>query len=106
MIINIPINFDETAFEGKISQDVQDKVVVAITERVEDALAKRAAGYYYGDKDRKVIDGVRLITEEAVAKVIDKYEDHIIEIAGKELGARLAKTKKGKEILERCENEN
>jgi len=106
MVINIPINFDETAFEGKVSEDIQNRVVAELTKRIDDAIARRSSGYYYGDSGKQVIDGIIAMAKDEVSKVINQYEQQIIEIAGNELAARLARTKKGKEILERYEDES
>lgn len=101
MVINIPIQIDESAFEGKISKEMQDRVVNELTKQIKRQIASNASGYYYPDDERKFEAGLSNIVREKVADFINKYEEQIIEVAGKELAARLVKTKKGKEILDR-----
>ena len=101
MIVNIPIQIDESAFEGKVSKEIQDRVVKELLKQIKKQIASNASGYYYPDDERKFEAGLSNIVREKVADFINKYEEQIIEVAGKELATRLARTKKGKEIVER-----
>lgn len=95
MIINIPIQIDGSAFEGKISKEMQDRVVNEFTKQIKRQIASNASGYYYPDDEQKFEAGLSNIVIGAIADVISKCETQIIETAGKELATRLARTKKG-----------
>lgn len=97
MIINIPINIDESAFEGKIAQDVENKIIDEMVKRVEKTL--QDAGPYYGGRN-SAQDGMREIVYRRVNDVIDEYKDIIIEAAADKLAERLVRTKAAKALKE------
>ena len=91
MIINVPITIDETAFEGQMSKDIENKVVTFLCDEIKNTLKRKA----YGTE----MDGLKEFVIDAVEKKIDSFRDEIIETASKELANKLARSKKGKEIL-------
>ena len=91
MIINIPINIDKTAFEGQMSKDIENKVVTFLCDEIKNTLKRKA----YGTE----LDGLKEFVLDVVEKKIDSFRDEIIETASKELANKLARSKKGKEIL-------
>ena len=97
MIVNIPINIDETVFEKKMSKDIENKVVRFLCDEVKATLKRKAYGTEKEGLEEFVID--------VVEKKIDNFRDEIIEAASKELVTKLARSKKGKEILGNLENE-
>ena len=91
MIINVPITIDETAFEGQMSKDIENKVVRWLSDEIKSTLKRKA----YGTE----LDGLKEFVIDVVEKKIDTFRDEIIEMASKELSNKLARSKKGKEIL-------
>ena len=91
MIVNIPLNIDETAFEGQMSKDIENKVVRWLSDEIKNTLKRKA----YGTE----MDGLKEFVIDVVEKKIDSFRDEIIEAASKELANKLARSKKGKEIL-------
>lgn len=99
MVINIPLQINEEKMEEVIQRDYSGKVLNNITEYVKTALSRRATKYY-GDRAE---NGMLCIVEEQVGAFLEKHKDVIIERASEEMAKKLAKTKRGKEILENLE---
>ena len=95
MIIYIPLNFDETVFEGQIAKEIENKAVEALVKKIEESI--KGYSYSYG-KDR-VKDNLLNMACRHLDDFIDKYKDEIISAAGQELATRLSRTKKAKELL-------
>lgn len=98
MIINIPLQFDESAFEGKISEDIQDKVIKNISDSIAKALKEKGrsyAGYY----SASVEDGVLCIASNIIEDTIKEYQDKIIELASDKLANKLALRKAAKDLI-------
>lgn len=99
MIINIPLQIDEQKMEEVVARDYEGKIFEEITKCIKSTLAKKAQNYY-GDK---VVDGMQFLIEARIEKYLADYKDEIIEHASKLLAEKLAKSKRGKEILEKYE---
>ena len=95
MLINIPINVDEELFNRAVEKDYNDKVLREIVKRIESALSKKAK-YYYGKPE----DGLLVLINERIDSILKDNKDLIIERASDKLAERLARSKKGKEILD------
>ena len=91
MIINVPITIDETAFEGQMSKYIENKVVTFLCDEIKNTLKRKA----YGTE----LDGLKEFVLDVVEKKIDSFRNEIIKTASKELANKLARSKKGKEIL-------
>ena len=100
MIINIPLQIDETNMEKAISAEYERKVTDIIVRHIEQALISKC-NYY----SKKPEDGMKIIVQDEVYKYLDQHKDEICRIAGEHLADRLAKTKRGKELLEEVEND-
>lgn len=103
MIINIPITIDETSFEGKVSQDIENKVVATLVKKIEESIKHYA--YVPSWKAEPVKENLLCMVAAHVDEFLDKYKDDIINIAGNELAVRLARRKAGKELLTKAESE-
>ena len=99
MIINIPLQFDESAFEGKIAQDIQDKVVQNISDSITKALKEKGIGYGNYYYNAKVEDGVLCIASDIIENTIKEYQDKIIELAADKLAKKLALRKAAKDLI-------
>lgn len=100
MLINIPLQIDDAAFEGKLKEEYESQVLERIEQRLDRVLIEHDNSW--GGRSAK--DGLdRLISYEIENKISDflnENRDAIIEAAAKDLGNRLARSKRGKEILE------
>ena len=96
MIINIPLQIDEQKMEEVLQRDYSNKVLDRIEEYIKKTLANHAKRYY-GDK---VDDGMRVLIESQIDKFLNSNRDEIIEHAAQTMADKLARSKRGKEILE------
>lgn len=96
MIINIPLQIDEQKMEEVLQRDYQGKVLDRIDEYVKTMLASKAEKYY----GNKVSDGMRVLVEGQIDKFLNSNRDEIIEHAAHAMADKLARSKRGKEILE------
>lgn len=99
MIINIPLQVDEKRMEELIERDYQGKVLEAILDQVKKTLAKNAEKIH-GDR---VSDGMRVLVEEQIRDYLKEHNEEIVTAAATNLAERLARSKKGREILEDLE---
>ena len=99
MIINIPLQVDEKRMEELVERDYQGKVLEAILDQVKKTLAKNAENIY-GDR---VSDGMRVLVEIQIREYLKEHNEEIVTAAANNLAERLARSKKGREILEDLE---
>lgn len=105
MIINIPLQVDEQKMEEVLKRDYEGKVLAEITKYVKQTLVNHSETYY-GSADTKVIDGMRVLIESQIDKFLKDHSDEIIKNAGTALANKLARSKRGKELLEEvCNND-
>ena len=114
MVINIPLQIDDAALEGKLTEEYKNYVLDAVESRVDRALKAYDSGTYYGYvygnnsfSSASAVKGLGCLIEQAVDKHMDEFidanRDLIIEHASEKLANRLARSKKGKAILESFE---
>ena len=99
MIINIPLQVDEARMEELVERDYRGKVLEAILDQVKHTLAKNAENIY-GDR---VSDGMRVLVEKQIRDYLKEHNEEIVTAAATNLAERLARSKKGREILEDLE---
>lgn len=99
MIINIPLQVDEKRMEELVERDYQGKVLEAVLDQVKRTLANSAENIY-GDR---VADGMRVLVEKQIRDYLKEHGDEIVTAAATNLAERLARSKKGREILEDLE---
>ncbi len=102
MIINIPLQIDDAAIEGKLVEDYKTKVLERVEERIDKALKEHDDNYWgYRKTAQSGLDN--LISNEIsnrITEFLNENRDKIIETAAEDLGKRLSRSKRGKEILE------
>ena len=96
MIINIPLQIDEEKMEEVIQKDYQGKVVEEIVKYIKTALTKNSTSYY-GDRE---LNGMTELIKGEIDKFLDNHKDDIINAAGNVLAKKLARTKRGKALLD------
>lgn len=101
MIINIPIQINEEEMTHVIEKDYENKVINEIVKYIKNVLINKSR-IRYGDQE---LSGMAAVIEDQVEKYISEYKEQIIEIAGKYLADKLAKTKAGKALLEEVKND-
>lgn len=99
MIINIPLQIDEAKMEEVLQKDYEDKVVNEIIKYIKAVLVKSAPYSYRGTED-KVSDGLRVLIESRIDEFLNDHEQEILYGAADILATKLARSKKGKAILD------
>ena len=108
MIINIPLQIDDAAIEGKLKAEYETRVIEEVSRRLDDILKDYDETYVWGNKKspRNGLDArIGSVLRNRIDDFIEENCDEIVAKAAKDLGARLARTKKGKAILEKYEEE-
>jgi len=102
MIINIPLQVDEQQMEEVIQRDYEAKILDRITEQIKTCLMHNSRFTYtgYRDKEEKIEDGMKALIEGQIKSFLNDHTEEIIEGASKILADKLARSKKGKAILE------
>jgi len=96
MIINIPLQIDEEKMEEVVKKDYESKVMGEIVKYIKTALTKHSTSYY-GDRE---MNGMTELIKEKIDIYLEKHNDEIISAAGNALAEKLARTKRGKAILD------
>ena len=96
MIINIPLQVDEERMEEVIARDYQSKVIDKIVDYIKEALVSQSTSYY-GDRER---NGMVELIKRKIDDYFKEHSDEIVKEAGLALAEKLARTKKGKAILD------
>lgn len=102
MLINIPLQIDDAAFEGKLTAEYEAKVINHIEERIDSILKDHdRASLGYSSSPRNGLDNlISYEINERITDFLNENRDSIIEATSKDLANRLARSKRGKEILE------
>lgn len=98
MVINIPITIDEGIMESQIQKDFDKKLTDAINELMINAIRSKF-GYY---RNKTPEEGMREIICEQVDEYLDEHRKEILDETAKRLEERLRRTKKIKEVSEKC----
>lgn len=96
MIINIPLQIDEEKMEEVVKKDYESKVMGEIVKYIKTALTKHSTSYY-GDRE---MNGMTELIKEKIDIYLEKHNDEIISAAGNALAEKLARSKRGKAILD------
>lgn len=102
MLVNIPLQIDDATFEGKLTAEYEAKVINHIEERIDSILKDHdRASWGHSRSARNGLDNlISYEIDERITDFLNENRDAIIEAAAKDLGNRLARSKRGKEILE------
>lgn len=104
MMINIPLQIDDAAIEGKLTKDYESKVLESVNDRIDKVFMDHDDSW--GTR-RSANTGLEKMIDNRMYDRIDSFldtnKDRIIEEGAKALADRLARTKKGKAILEKYE---
>ena len=100
MIINIPIQLDETTFENLVKRDYENKIHDELIKRIEKVLIAKDPGYY----SKSARNGLDEYVKEVVDEHIKKYKGEIIDKAADILATRLARTKAAKQLVKEQED--
>lgn len=92
MIINIPLTIDDELWASALARDYESKVTERLTTEVRKAICDHDA---YKDQRR----GMQTWVDDKLDDILKEYKDDIIDAAAEKLAERLARTKRGKEIL-------
>ena len=104
MVINIPLQIDEEKMEELLQKDYEGRVLNEITKYIKTTLAKNASrssySSYYKNAEDRVDDGMKVLIEDRIDTFLKEHREEIIENASTILADKLAKSKKGKAILD------
>lgn len=104
MLINIPLQIDDAAFEGKLKEEYESQVLERIEQRLDRALMDHDDSWSHRSAKKGLDTLIMFEVEKRVSDFLNENRDAIIEAAAKDLGTRLARSKRGKEILEELPN--
>lgn len=99
MIINIPLQIDEAKMEEVVKKDYESKVIDEIVKYIKKALVSESTSLY-GNRE---VNGMTELIKERIDIYLEKHNDKIISVAGNALAEKLARTKRGKAILDGIE---
>lgn len=92
--IPVTIGVDEEAIAEEIKQDVEDKVVREITNKVENIIYDKRYSYSYGAMREEPL---RKMVKEVIEEVVTDRSESIISMAANILADKLSRTKAVKE---------
>lgn len=93
MIINIPLTINDELWANALARDYEAKITERLTDEVRKAIRDHDM---YRDQRR----GLEVWVGDKIADILKEYKDEIIDAAAEKLADRLARTKRGKEILD------
>ena len=99
MIINIPLQIDEEKMEEVVKKDYESKVIDEIVKYIRESLTRESTSFY-GDREAS---GMTELIKGRIDIYLEKHNDEIISAAGNALAEKLARTKRGKAILDGIE---
>lgn len=99
MIINIPLQIDEEKMEEVVKKDYEGKVIDEIVKYIRKALVRESTSIY-GNKEA---DGMTELIKGRIDIYLEKHNDEVIKAAGNALAEKLARSKRGKAILDGIE---
>ena len=107
MLINIPLQIDDAAIEGKLTREYEERVLASVNERIDKCLKSHDPSW---NSIKSPSYGLEHMIDNRIYECIDKFleanRDDIIAKAADNLALRLSRSKKGKAILDRYEEEN
>lgn len=98
MIINIPLTIDDELWASALARDYESKVTEKLTDEIRKCIADKDSYSFYS-KDKNVKRGLENWVSYKIDNILKEYKDEIIDAAAEKLAERLARTKRGKEIL-------
>ena len=97
MIINIPLTIDDELWASALARDYESKVTEKLTNEVRKVIKDHDSRYYL--REKSVNEGLSEWVGYKIDDILKEYKDEIIDAAAEKLAERLARTKRGKEIL-------
>lgn len=103
-IVQIAFDFDDERVRQTIENTVKKEVIDGIQADITKTLL-RNFGSWNCSKESALVDLMRERTDNFLKDFLKENKDVILKAAAKNLSERLAKSKKGKELLEGLEKE-
>ena len=95
MIINIPLQIDETAIEGQLSKDYEHKIIEYLSKEVNNYILSECNWRNHASLN----DGIRELVNRNIRNLLEDNKDAIIAAAGQVLAEKLARYKQAKELI-------
>ena len=92
-IVQFGIGIDDAVIVKQIHENAEKKIIESLEKEVREIIFETS---HYG----KLIKAPTTWTEMRIDDFLEKHKDEILDIAGKYLAERLARTKTGKALLE------
>lgn len=106
MLINIPLQIDDAAIEGKLTREYQERVLDTVNERIDKVLKFHDKSW---SSTKTASAGLENMINNRIYDCIDKFleanREDIIAKAADNLALRLSRSKKGKAILDEYEED-
>lgn len=101
MIINIPLQIDDAALEGKLKEDYENKVAEKVSEMVINALADKGDSWRFNNKEQQAKYGIIHLVNLRIDSYFDEHKDEIYEAVTKKLWDR----SRNRKVLKDAANE-
>lgn len=95
MIINIPLQIDEQRMEEVLARDYENKITKEILSCLNKVLSSRSGRY----TTNPTVDGMQEFVKETINDFFETHKDEVIEAAAEAFAIKLARSKRGKELL-------
>lgn len=100
MVINVPLQIDDAALEGKLKKEYEDKVSEKVSRMVISALADKGDSWRYGNDEVRAKDGIVKLVNQRIDSYFEDHKDEICDAIVKKLWDRA----KNRKILREAAN--
>ena len=97
-ILNIAFDFDDARIQKYIEQEAESQVIESIKKDILEIFKDKDDSNYWNHDSKK---GLECWVRRFIDDYIAEWKDEIISAAADSLANKLARTKRGKELLER-----
>lgn len=105
-IFNIAIDMDDKRIVNAVCERAESEILKKLEHDVEDTLFSHRGGWSSDRWNPNKRDGLSDILQDKFDEFLNKNRDDIIDRAEKYLAERLARSKKGRELLSDLEKES
>ena len=100
-IMQIAISVEDEKIVNKVEETAEKQIIDTLVEKVEDVISERRGWGRSGGRDYTPLKNM---VSEQIAKTLEENKDFILSEASKILADKLARSKKGKELLNDLKN--
>ena len=100
-IVQFAISIDDERIKKSIEANVEKEVIKKIEDEIFQSITNRT---YYNNYHKE--EAIKELVKKQIAKFLEENKDLILENASKILAEKLARSKQGKQLLEKLEKEH